>query len=172
MKLLLLLFCLPSFCGAQPTPSTQTVHPKPRISLEIGSVSVWLGMPKSEALHALKDAGLTNAPDAGGLYMVVGSGSMASVSFTNGKLSFADREWVSEDKNDVDAMLGALEALSSRGVSNCNIQHAPITSPNQRANRIFINCGERGVMLMRGSFQNLGIVNSVTERIGHFTPET
>jgi hypothetical protein len=69
----------------------------------------------------------------------------------------------------VDAMLGAFEALSSHGAVNCRIQHAPITEPNQKANRVFIDCGDRGVMLMHGSFQSTGSITSVTERIGHFT---
>jgi hypothetical protein len=127
-------------------------------------------MQKSDALQALDDAGVTKVADAGGLYVIVGGGATGTMSFTNGKLSYADREWVADDKNYVDAMLGALQALSSHGAANCHIQDAPITGPDRKANRVFIDCGDRGVLLMRGSFQTLGNITSVTERIGHFAP--
>jgi hypothetical protein len=159
---LTLLFVLPHVAG-QPT------HRTPRISMSIGSVTIWLGMPKAEALLAFESAGLTTAGDAGGLYAVVGSGATGSAFFTNGKLTYADREWLSKDHNDVDAILGAFEALSSHSAASCKIQHTPMSEPDQKANRIFVDCGERGILIMSGSYQGTS-VRSVTERIGHFTP--
>jgi hypothetical protein len=156
---------------ATPQAVRPTAHAaRSRVSLELGSVTVWLGMPKTEALLQLQNAG----------YQVLGQPSEVSkvpkngnqfydFSFKNGMLAYADRNWYSSQTDEMDAVLGAMAALVSEGAEACSISHDPVSKPEESADRIFINCGERPVLLMKSKVnlteKGATFVN-VDERIG------
>jgi hypothetical protein len=129
----------------------QAQTPNSKVSLELGRVTVWLGMAQTDALLQLQSAG----------YQVLGTSTdrlikdgknMYSVSFETGRLIFASRDWYNEETKEIDAVLGALAALASHGSTLCSVQSAPINRPDESADRVFISCGERSVVLMRGHF--------------------
>jgi hypothetical protein len=60
-----------------------------------------------------------------------------------------------------------LTSLVDQGATKCTIEHAPMSSPDVKVNRVFIDWGEREILLSHGS-TNLGSDRSVSERIGRF----
>ncbi len=138
--------------------------PKPLVSLELGSVTVWLGMTQTEALLKLQRAGYHVEGDSA-MRIVNDGEKVYTIEFENGQLTFADREWHSQGTNVMDAVLGALTALASYGPASCAVTHAPITQPDYASDRIFIECGKRSVLLSQGHFGSVSTV-SADERIG------
>jgi hypothetical protein len=140
-----------------------------KVSLELGSVTVWLGMPETEALSGFQRAGykVLGMPSAL-TKMIVNDKTAYSVGFKGGRLVYADREWPSSGSGELDAVLRAMAALASHGTTSCSIIHAPISKPDGSLNRIFIDCGERSVLLAKGTFEASGENRFVTisERIG------
>ena len=160
-----LVFVLSIFF-ALPTNTGQTPQRPQRVSLEVGSVNVWLGMTKEEATKRFSDAGyqVTLAGDK----LLMRRGSEAQILwFKDGRLAFANQAWNTTDKTDeLDAVLGALGSLAEK-VENqaCSVTHAPLSSPDSSTNRVFISCGERSVLISKGTIMGSPFVE-VSERIG------
>jgi len=165
MKVTLLAAWLYLTCFLTPSIG-QAQTPNSKISLQLGRVTVWLGMPQTDALLQLQSAG----------YQVFGSSTDRlikdgkndySVSFETGRLVYASRDWYNEETNEIDAVLGALAALASHGSTLCSVLSAPISRPDESAERVFITCGERSVVLMRGHFaSSKNSFVSASEQIG------
>lgn len=154
-----ILFALPTNTGQSPQ--------RQRVSLEVGSVNVWLGMTKEEATKRFSDVGyqVTRAGDK--LLMRRGSSDAQILWFKDGRLAFANQAWNTTDKTDeLDAVLGALGSLAEK-VENqpCSVIHAPLSSPDSSSNRVFISCGERSVLISKGTIMGSPFVE-VSERIG------
>ncbi len=131
----------------------QQADGNPKVSLDLGSVTVWLGMQKTDALSAFQLAGytVTGKPSEETMF-VVGNSTTYSVAFKRGRLSFAGREWLTSSSDELDAVLNALAALASHGASSCAIAHQPLSSPDTSVDRVFVDCGERSVLLAKGKF--------------------
>jgi hypothetical protein len=126
-------------------------------------------MPESDALSGLQRAGykvLGKPTDP--TRNVVSDRTTYSVAFKNGRLVFADRGWPSSTSGELGAVLSALAALASYGASSCAILHEPLSNPNWSVDRVFIDCGERSVLLMKGKVDGAGnaIIVGIEERIG------
>jgi len=152
-----------------PVVEPQVVGNRSRVAIELGSVTVWLGMPQTDVLLQFQSAG----------YKLLGDNSTArrdfqdgnhvySVWFKNGKVACADREWYSTGGDEMGAVLGALAAIASHGASSCSIIHDPINEPGNSADRILIQCGQRSVVLVKGKIEPPAQVLYVSafERIG------
>lgn len=160
-----LVFVLSMFFALLPN-TGQTPQRPQRVSLEVGSVNVWLGMTKEEATKRFSDAGyqVTLAGDQ----LLMRRGSDAQILwFKDGRLAFANQVWNTTDKtDDVDAILGALGSLAEKvGNQPCSVSHAPISSPDSSSNRVFISCGERSVLISKGTMLGKPFVD-ISERIG------
>lgn len=155
--------------GGLPVAEAQAVSQHPKVSIDLGSVTVWLGMTQTEALLQFQSAG----------YKMLGDGTTArkdfqdgnqvyTVWFNNGKVVCAEREWYSSGKDEMDAVLGALAAIASHGASSCSITHDTINEPEHSAKRILIECGQRSVLLMEGKIDSPDqiLFVSAIERIG------
>lgn len=144
----------------------------PRVELELGGVTVWLGMPKALAEKQLTEAGYRLEAGAGTDFVIWQGGTEKqkrrySVGFRGGKLSYADRDWFVTGQDPFEAVLAALGALSENATSPCFIMHDPLSEPEQEMDRIVIQCGQRSVLLMLGTFRASGSKYvEVTERIG------
>lgn len=154
-----IFFVLPTNTGQPPQ--------RPRVSLEVGSVNVWLGMTKEEATKKFSDAGyqVTIAADD---KLLMRRGSDAQILwFKEGRLAFANQGWYTTDKTDeLDAVLGALGSLAEKvGNQPCSVIHAPISSPDSSSNRVFISCGERSVLIGKGTIMGHTFMD-ISERIG------
>jgi hypothetical protein len=147
--ILLLVFALP----ANPN---QSIREGDRISLEVGTVTVWLGMTKEEAAKKFSNAGYTVTAFSDGLLLDrAGSAHDAHIiRFKNGRLCYADQEWLTGNNTDpLDAVLGALGALAEKvGDQPCSVIHSPLFSPNATSNRVFISCGQHSVFIAKGTF--------------------
>ncbi len=157
------------------TAEAQAVSNHARVSVDLGSVTVWLGMPQTDALAQFRSAG----------YKVLGDGTTArtdvqdgnhvySIWFQGGRVICAEREWYSSGRDEMDAVLGALAAMASHGARSCSVMHDTIDEPEQSAARVLIECGQRSVLLMKGKIdvtkeldpsERMKLVN-VFERIG------
>jgi hypothetical protein len=144
-------------------PSQQS---KPRVSLDLGSVNVWLGMSKAEVLNAVHKVGYRTIDElTDGKAMItsgdVGKGPYYTVKFTADRLSYAERSWFS-DNQPFDAVLGALSTVSGK---SCDIQDDPKMTPEMNIRRIYIYCGERSILILKGTLGKNAMAD-VFERIG------
>ncbi len=143
----------------------------PRVELELGSVTVWLGMSKALAEKQLTEAGYRVVEGAGTDWMIwedgTEKGRWYSVQFRAGKLSYADRQWWLKGQDPFEAVLAALSALSEKARIPCFIMNVPLNKPDQQGDRIVIQCGQRSVLLMLASFgPSFPKDRAVLERIG------
>lgn len=152
-----------------PVVEAQVAGNHSKVSIDLGSVTVWLGMPQNDALRQFQNAG----------YKVLGDGTTArtnvqdgnhvySIWFKDGKVICAEREWYSSGRDEMDAVLGALGAMASHGTSSCSITHDTINEPEKSAERILIECGQRSVFLAKGRIDSTNETKFVDafERIG------
>jgi len=151
-----------------------------RVSLKLGTVTVWLGMPKDEALRRLSDAGYLTAPSGNAVVMVAwrdmqsDHGSM--LRFEKGRLNYADVSWLENGRSEGEAVLEALGALSQKkGSGTCDVDYAPLSSPDMAGSRVIISCGLRSVLISKVRVQSdiqVGNENGiqVLERIGYLPP--
>jgi hypothetical protein len=149
-----------------------------RVSLDVGSVTVWLGMPKSDAMKKFSEAGF-KVVDSGDGLMVSSPGNVHFLTFRHNSLIFANRDWyVSGSTDEAQAVMGALSALAAKTKTNaCTVSHDPISEPGISVDRIFISCGqtfrtdgtlvvERSVMISVSGFggkRTVGVVESIGE---------
>ncbi len=150
-----------------------------RVSLDVASVTVWLGMPKSDAMKKFSEAGY-KVVDNGDAIMVSSPGDVHFLTFRHGALIFANRDWyINEYIDEAQAVMGALSALAEKTKTNaCTVSHDPISEPGISADRIFISCGhtirtdgtlaiERSVTISvvngSGGKRTLGVVESIGE---------
>jgi hypothetical protein len=141
----------------------------PRTSLELGSVDVWLGMPKQEVLAKFASAGfkVINTTEVG-LMVLDDDKQTYNVDFRGGRLSFASRSWNGKNTDNITAVIEALAAISGRNGSFCRVYREPSSSPSTSLNRIFVTCGQRSVVVGKGKINGIN-VEIVEERIGDAT---
>ena len=172
------------FFASITTPAMAQAHPA-RISLELGSVTIWLGMPEAEALRKFQSAGykLDSHPvkiSKIDQFIVMNEAEKTDgipqtfvTAFRDGKLFYADRDWpiAGNDTNDtMDSIIRALGTLTSDTPTFCTVTSSPISNPNMRAGRIVIDCDSRSVVLTKGKIKdgnNFADNTQVEEQIGH-----
>ena len=141
-----------------------------KVSLDLGTYTVWLGMPETDALSGFQRAGykVIGKPSdpAWPLRFVVSDRSTYSVAFRDGKLIFADRAWASSASDELGTVISALASLASHDAHSCTIIYAPLNNPDNSAERVFIDCGERSVLLAKSKISGFGNAMTITERIG------
>lgn len=142
-------------------------QPVERVSLEIDSQTVWLGMPKADVAKKFTDIGYKIVDSTDGTMVAVSDKKAHTFHITNGRLDFADVGWYQGDGDIINAVLGALGALADKTNTPCLVEHQPISKPNQTVNRVFISCGERSVLILNGKLDGATMLD-VSERIGNF----
>jgi len=163
---LLLLATLGTGTGKTlPSPAQQSG----RASLELDSVTVWLGMAKKDLLKKLSDKSfyVTEPQPDSFIALSESKNHVYSIRFRDGVLIYADREWYTKGSEIEDAILNGLSALSDSSGANapCAVIHSPLSEPDFSGDRIFIKCGQRNLLI--GKFKIQGTVSmSVSESIG------
>jgi hypothetical protein len=153
---------------------TIIVHAQQRSKavLEVAGANLRLGMTKAQVAEKL--AGHEIAKLHEDEWMV---GSLEkkelgpTLQFTNGVLSFADRYWTTYDNDVAEALFGAVSSLNSEGLLNCVVTADTAASPSLTAQRVWIKCGEKSILLVRRSFGGKSY-NSVYERLGNMKDTT
>ncbi len=117
-------------CAAQTT--------RPRVSLRLGSVDVWLGMPREEATDLFVKAGLRKTSELkdGRINFESHDGHEYQVQFDNGRLGYASREWYfpQTDLDVFQSTMAALAAIKEGGNTSdsCSIRAPTRKSPRRR----------------------------------------
>jgi hypothetical protein len=166
MKLALLLV---SFLATAIPTASVVPQKSSHVTLELGTVPVWLGMPKSEVMAALSEAGykvLVDDTKENSIFVTAGTAlghRLYTIRFNKaGRLIYADRPWHNSDKNSFESILGALETVDGQ---RCTVSHQPLNTPELKLDRIFIFCdSSRTILITHG--KALGTTeSSVYERI-------
>jgi hypothetical protein len=145
----LVVALLTASCLAESTPHE-------RISLELGSVIVYLGMPEADLLKRCADAGLKVTNTGVGEFAIVEQRSGANkavymATTRGGRVVWAMRSWSYANMEPHEVVMKALIAFSKYG-QNCAVTSSPQTNPESSSERIFISCGHRTLRLMTVKF--------------------
>ncbi|MFZ0739297.1 MAG: hypothetical protein WAM96_19530 [Candidatus Acidiferrales bacterium] len=139
--------------------------PDDRVSLDVGSITVWLGMSKTDVVKKFSNAGYEITDLSSGI-IAHNSREFHDMRFKSGRLVFADLEWYSSNSEEIGAVVGALGALADKTKSRpCFLSHEPLSTPDTSLERIFIFCRERSVLIASGKVLGKPTVD-VSERIG------
>jgi hypothetical protein len=145
-----------------------------RVSLDLGPVTVWLGMPKTEFLSVAKEAGykttdfgVKEGAKENDVVMSSGekiTGTYYSLRFNKaGLLTYADRRWPDDDKSPYEAVMGALNTVDGQ---KCTVSRQPLSEPNYNLDRIFLFCDKsRSILLTYGRVHGFDASGEVSERI-------
>ncbi len=162
-RLLAMIFCLLAYI-AQAQSQTQ------KVTLELGSVTVWLGEPKQKIFADFADSGLVLDDAKDGMVFVhppkdyfTGAYTMR---FSADKLVFADRTWTVQGVEPIQAAVNAFASLASHGATQCTFSHdTKATEVGLNYDRVFVTCGQRSILLMNERY-NRSEDGKVMERIG------
>jgi hypothetical protein len=158
-------------------------EPERRVDLELGAVTVWLGMPKAEAIKDFSDAGdeirdfneqskcvkckfdtvLVLSPNHGTF----------DLRFEKARLVFANvlRSTI-HNVEGVDALLVALGELADKDTSQpCSLSHTPLRLVQFLQSDVVlststISCGEKSVVIASYKYRDKPTVIEVVEQIG------
>jgi hypothetical protein len=142
----------------------------PEESIDLGGVTVSLGMAKSDVLKRFSASRYTVlSPDDDGLTMVVDRVAKTSytVRFVGDRLTYASRSWASSYDEALNSSIKALYALADQGGERCTVARAPLNTPSISGDMVVVRCGVRGVSLMRGTLREGGTYG-VDEFIGYY----
>jgi len=137
-----------------------------RAVIEVGGAELRLGMTKGEVTDKLAGNAITKAKDDD--WIVAPSGQSGPfLQFTNGRLSFASRNWATYDNDIAEALFGAVTSLNQQGFSACTVTTDIKADPTMTLHRIWITCGEKTLLVARASFSDSGkSYNTVDEHLG------
>jgi hypothetical protein len=159
MLLALLSLALTSTGHAQKVPLS-------RSAIEVAGVRLRLGMAKAQVAEKLAGVVLTKVNDDEWMIGSFEKGNIGpSIQFHNGVLSYAERFWTTADNDVADALFGVVTTLNDEGFSNCTVTADTHTSPDINAQRVWIACGEKSVLIIKRLIGGHSY-NSVYEQLG------
>lgn len=166
--LTLVLVIVPALYGSWQA-CAQAALEKSRVSIDLGSVTVWLGMPQADALLRLQSAGYQVLGDSAIRAVKDEYNNAYAIKFKDGQVIFASRMWLRPGNSEMDAILGALTELTLHGSASCSVDQSPVNVPGISSVRVIIHCGDRSVALTKTRFgsPNLKDTPGVAEFIGH-----
>jgi len=92
------------------------------------------------------------------------------IGFKNGRLAYATREWYTPGQDEMEIVIRALTYFASHGGTSCSIVPGRMNTPDGSADEIFVVCGERSLMFVKGKAVVKGAgetpVVNIQERIG------
>jgi hypothetical protein len=135
-----------------------------KAAIDVHGTKLRLGMTKGEVTDKL--AGNEITKDSEDNWNIARSGDLGpSLQFTNGRLSYADRYWVTYDNDIAEALFGAVNSLNQEGFSSCTVTADSKFDPGTTTQRVWILCGEKSILMIRRSLGGKSY-NSVYERLG------
>jgi hypothetical protein len=149
-----------------------------RVTLDLGTVTVWIGMPKQEAFSKLATAGYklmtTSDEDTadGKIIAVLSGDELYSIAFTAGRLSFADRDWYNKNTSVADAVIDSLRTVAGPSGATCKVIPDTLSNPESSLKRVFVQCGTRTILIMKGKIGKAENLVTVSERIGDYYGDT
>jgi len=146
----------------------QRQHQVSRAALEVAGTRLVMGMTKAQVTEKLAGVNIEKLHDDRWMIGSLEKGKEELgpiLEFSNGMLSYAEREW-STSANDVPgALFGAMTSLNKEGFSDCHVTADLYTAPDTKAQRVWIHCGEKSVLLITRFIGDHGYT-SVLEQLG------
>ena len=134
-----------------------------KVSLEIGAVDVWLGMPKQDVLKQFSQASYTVLnPDASESPIPILDApkhAVGMVEFKGGKLSYASRSWGTCQQDCLATILAAFRSLADSTTGTCTLENAAKPKPDVRLDRISVVCGEHGLTIVTGKVDSVDVAD-------------
>jgi hypothetical protein len=176
-RVVLTLLSVCALSGAQQQPP----------SLQIGLVRVRLGMSKIELQNEISgtaegEAAVHHTGDELGSNVFVmtenmwnvgtprGDSHAGEVIFRNGRVVYAEREWLLKDSDAIDAILGAIDSFQQQGLRACVISRDTLPDPAAAYERAWIDCGARRLLITKAKVKGQEF-RSITESIGSIPPQ-
>jgi hypothetical protein len=169
----LILVVLSSILLAQKKTPTQASKP----SIELVGVNLYLGMTKAEV--AERYVGTQIAKVNEDLWIIGKVGMSGTVRFKDDKLQFADRSWIYTGDDPIDSIFAAVSSLNRDGYFSCKVAADTLNNPvyaenqglpvsNTSAERIWIVCGTKSVLISKTKIGDHPPGADVSERLGEF----
>jgi hypothetical protein len=163
MRHKIVLVLLLSFATLHSTP--QAAHQLSRAAIEVGGTKLRLGMSKAQVAEKLVGNEITKLDEDTWILGSVEKSLGPEMQFTNGALSFANREWTTSSNDVGEALFGVVSSLNAEGYSQCSVTADTRNSPSLNAQRVFISCKEKTIAVVRRSFSGHS-GTSVYEQLG------
>jgi hypothetical protein len=142
-----------------------------RMTLDIGgSITVWLGEPKQDVLHELSKAQyeILSSPHLP-VTMVRYGKAIYSLGFESDRLTFANRNWYTENNDEIESVIGALASLATNADSpSCAVFHELLSEPDITGQKVLVRCGSREILIAKGKAVGGKNFSEVSERIGEY----
>jgi hypothetical protein len=138
-----------------------------KADVEVAGHKLHLGMTKAQVTEKLAGVEFTKIRED---EWMVGSLEKKEIGptlqFTNGVLSYAERFWTVTDDDVVEQLFGVVSSLNGEGFSECTVTADTNDSPDIRAKRVWISCGEKSVLVVQRTVVGGHSHDAVYERLG------
>ena len=123
-------------------------QPLSKSKIEVAGATLRLGMTKGQVAEKLTGHDISKLnEDEWMINSEKHSGPL--VQFHNGVLTYADRIWTVGDDDVTQALFGAVSAFNDEGLSLCKVAADTSPVPGMNAQRVWIKCGEKSILLIR-----------------------
>jgi hypothetical protein len=134
-------------------------------NMEVAGSKLHLGMTKAEVTERLAGSPFKKIDEN---FWVMGTEKHdgPALQFTNGRLAFVSRNWVTYDNDITEALFGAVTSLNGEGFSACKVTADTKTDPTVTSQRVWIDCGEKTILIVRSTFVGGNTYCTVDEHLG------
>jgi hypothetical protein len=158
---------------AQKKTSSQVSNP----SIELVGVKLHLGMTKADVAERYVGTQVTKISED---FWIIGkAGNSGTARFKNERLEFADRSWIYTGDDPIDSLFAAVSSLNRDGYYSCKVAADTLNTPvyadnrglpasNTSAERIWIVCGIKSVLISKMKIGDHPPGADVSERLGSF----
>jgi hypothetical protein len=121
-----------------------------KVEIEVAGHKLHLGMTKAEVTEKLTGVEITKIHDDEWMVGSLEKKELGpTLQFTKGVLSYAERFWRVSDNDTVEQLVGVVSSLNNEGFSQCSVTSDTNDSPDIRAKRVWIMCGDKSVLVIR-----------------------
>ena len=134
--------------------------------IEISGVRLRLGMTKAQVSEKLVGNTIKKIDED---FWGIGTEELAPevIQFTNGRLTYAERDWRSNTNDIYEGLFGAVTTLNNQGFKRCHVETKTVASPGDSAKYIWIDCGEKAISVIRDTISGKSY-NLVHETLGDY----
>ncbi len=157
---LLVLASVTSFLYAQTSPSAKLR----KDYIDVFGTRLRIGMTKADVAEKLSGAEIIRVHEDS--WLVGPEKSTSSVQFKNGRLTFADRSWGTKNGDVAEELFGAVNSINSEGYSQCHVFADTRSFPEMTTQRVWMQCGNKSLLVLRTSYINGHTYNEVSEQLG------
>ena len=159
--LVLIVLAIPSVIHAQKKeqPHWEAAY------MDVPGTKLHLGMTKAEVTERLAGSAFRKL-DENMWMMGSEKDDGPTLQFTNGRLNFVSRDWITYDNDITAALFGVVTSLNDEGFSACKVTADTKTDPTVTLQRVWIACGEKTILIIRSTFVAGKTYCTVDEHLG------